>query len=74
MFDHQMNINFNGAFFTIEKILSILNDGASIINLSSINTYTGISNTAIYAASKAALNSFTRTAAKELAPRKIRIN
>jgi len=31
-------------------------------------------NTAVYAASKAALNSYTRTAATELAPKKIRIN
>ena len=31
-------------------------------------------NTAIYAASKAALNAYTRTAATELAPRKIRVN
>jgi NAD(P)-dependent dehydrogenase (short-subunit alcohol dehydrogenase family) len=74
MFDHQMGINFKGAVFTTEKFLPILNDGASIINLSSINAYTGMPNTAIYAASKAALNSYTRTAATELAPRKIRIN
>ncbi|WP_026777018.1 SDR family oxidoreductase [Polaribacter sp. Hel_I_88] len=74
MFDHQMNINFKGAVFTTEKFLPILNNGASIINLSSVNAYTGMPNTAIYAASKAALNSYTRTAATELAPRKIRIN
>jgi NAD(P)-dependent dehydrogenase (short-subunit alcohol dehydrogenase family) len=74
MFDNQMGINFKGAFFTTEKFLPILNDGASIINLSSINAYTGMPNTAVYAASKAALNSFTRTAATELAPRKIRVN
>lgn len=74
MFDHQMGINFKGAVFTIEKFLPILNDGASIINLSSVNAYTGMPNTAVYAASKAALNSYTRTAATELAPRKIRIN
>jgi len=74
MFDHQMGINFKGAVFTTEKFLSILNDGASIINLSSVNAYTGMPNTAVYAASKAALNSYTRTAATELAPRKIRIN
>ncbi|NQY93619.1 MAG: SDR family oxidoreductase [Campylobacteraceae bacterium] len=74
MFDHQMGINFKGAVFTTEKFLPILNDGASIINLSSINAYTGMANTAVYAASKAALNSYTRTAATELAPRKIRIN
>ncbi|TDQ29779.1 SDR family NAD(P)-dependent oxidoreductase [Tenacibaculum caenipelagi] len=74
MFDHQMGINFKGAVFTTEKFLPILNDGASIINLSSVNAYTGMPNTAVYAASKAALNSYTRTAATELAPRKIRVN
>jgi NAD(P)-dependent dehydrogenase (short-subunit alcohol dehydrogenase family) len=74
MFDHQMGINFKGAFFTTEKFLSILNDGASIINLGSVNAYTGMPNTAVYAASKAAINSYTRTAATELAPRKIRVN
>lgn len=74
MFDRQMGINFKGAVFTIEKFLPILRDGGSIINLSSINAYTGMPNTAVYAASKAALNSYTRTAATELAPRKIRIN
>ena len=74
MFDNQMGINFKGAVFTTEKFLPILNDGASIINLSSINAYTGMPNTAVYAASKAALNSYTRTSATELAPRKIRVN
>ena len=74
MFDAQIGINFKGAVFTIEKFLPMLNDGASIINLSSINAYTGMPNTAIYAASKAALNAYTRTAATELAPRKIRVN
>jgi len=74
MFDRQMGINFKGAVFTTEKLLPIINDGGSIINLSSINAYTGMPNTAIYAASKAALNSYTRTAATELAPRKIRVN
>lgn len=74
MFDMQMGINFKGAVFTTEKFLPIINDGGSIINLSSINAYTGMPNTAIYAASKAALNSYTRTAATELAPRNIRVN
>lgn len=74
MFDHQIGINFKGAVFTIEKLLPFINDGGSIINLSSVNAYTGMPNTAVYAASKAALNSYTRTAATELAPRKIRVN
>jgi NAD(P)-dependent dehydrogenase (short-subunit alcohol dehydrogenase family) len=74
MFDMQMGINFKGALFTVEKFLPILNEGASIINLSSVNAYTGMPNTAVYAASKAAMNSYTRTASTELAPRKIRVN
>ncbi len=74
VYDYTMDINFKGAVFTIEKFLPILNDGSSIINLSSINAYTGMPNTAIYGASKAAFNSYTRTAATELAPRKIRVN
>jgi NAD(P)-dependent dehydrogenase (short-subunit alcohol dehydrogenase family) len=73
-FDATMDINFKGAFFTLQKFLPILREGASVINLSSINAYTGMPNTAVYAASKAALNSLTRTAAYELAPRKIRVN
>lgn len=74
VYDSQMDINFKGAVFTLQKFLPILSEGASVINLSSVNAYTGMTNTAIYGASKAALNSFTRTAATELAARKIRVN
>ena len=73
-FDNIMNVNFKGAFFTLQKFLPILREGASVINLSSINAYTGMPNTAVYAASKAAMNALTRTAAYELAPRHIRVN
>ncbi len=74
MFDHQIGINFKGAVFTVEKFLPLLSEGASVIALSSVNAYTGMTNTAIYAASKAALNAYVRTAATELAPRRIRVN
>lgn len=74
MYDNQMGINLKGAIFTVEKFLPIINEGGVIINLSSVNAYTGMPNTAVYAASKAALNSYTRTAATELAPRRIRVN
>ncbi|GAA0821745.1 SDR family oxidoreductase [Colwellia sp. D2M02] len=74
VFDDQININLKGAIFTTEKFLPIMNEGGAIINLSSINAYTGMPTTAVYAASKAALNSYTRTAATELAPRNIRVN
>lgn len=74
LFDYIMDINFKGALFTLQQFLPILKDGGSIINLSSINAYTGMATTAVYGASKAALNSLTRTAATELSGRKIRVN
>ena len=74
VYDYTFDINVKGAIFTVEKFLPHLNEGASIINLSSVNAYTGMANTAIYAATKAALNSYTRTAATELAERGIRVN
>jgi len=73
-FDYQMDTNFKGAVFTLEKFLPILNDGASVINLSSELANKGVANTAIYSASKAAMNSYTKTSATELSPRKIRVN
>jgi NAD(P)-dependent dehydrogenase (short-subunit alcohol dehydrogenase family) len=73
-FDQVMDINFKGAFFTLQKFLPLLTEGASVIFLSSINAYTGMPNTSVYAPSKAAMNSLMRTAAYELAPKSIRVN
>lgn len=49
-------------------------DGGSIINISSAATTVDIPTTAVYTATKAAVDSITRILAKELGPRKIRIN
>lgn len=73
-FDNVMNINFRGAYFTLQKFIPALNDGASVVMLSSIVASMHNSNSSVYQASKAALNSISRTAANELAHRKIRVN
>jgi NAD(P)-dependent dehydrogenase (short-subunit alcohol dehydrogenase family) len=73
-FDSVMNINFKGAYFTLSKFIPLLNDGASVVILSSIVAATYKPNSSVYQASKAALNSIAKTAAAELAPRKIRVN
>ncbi|MFC6100261.1 glucose 1-dehydrogenase [Olivibacter domesticus] len=73
-FDRVMDINFRGAYFTLSKFIPLLNDGASVVILSSIVASTHNPNSSIYQASKAALNSIAKTAAAELAPRKIRVN
>lgn len=73
-FDNVMNINFRGAYFTLSNLIPLLNDGASVVFLSSNVATTYKPNSSVYQASKAALNSIAKTAAAELAPRKIRVN
>lgn len=74
LFDETFNINVRGAYFTIQKAIPHLNDGASIILNTSVAGSTGQPNTSAYSATKAALRSVARTAAAELAPRNIRVN
>lgn len=69
-----MNVNTKGVYFTVQKLLPILNDGASIIFNTSVNAQLGMPNSSVYAASKAAVLSFNKVFAVELAPRKIRVN
>jgi NAD(P)-dependent dehydrogenase (short-subunit alcohol dehydrogenase family) len=73
-FDSVMDINLKGSFFTLQKLLPVLEDGASVIFISSNITSMVMPNSAIYAASKAGVNQLMKTAAKELAARKIRVN
>jgi NAD(P)-dependent dehydrogenase (short-subunit alcohol dehydrogenase family) len=73
-FDKVMSINFKGAYFTLSKFIPLLPEGASVVILSSIVASTYNPNSSVYQASKAALNSIAKTAAAELAPKKIRVN
>ncbi len=73
-YDEQFDINTKGAYFTIRKALPDLNDGASIILNTSVVSHQGIVNGTVYAATKAALRSFTRSVAAELVGRNIRVN
>lgn len=73
-FDSVMSINFKGAYFTLSKLIPLLNDGASVVILSSIVASTHTAKSSVYQASKAALNSVAKTAAVELAERRIRVN
>jgi NAD(P)-dependent dehydrogenase (short-subunit alcohol dehydrogenase family) len=74
LFDSIMDINFKGAYFTIQKSLPLLNDNASIVLNASINAYIGMPNSSVYAASKAALITLARTLSAELVGRGIRVN
>ncbi|MCE7054171.1 SDR family oxidoreductase [Algoriphagus sp. AGSA1] len=74
VFDSLMDINFKGAVFTTEKFIPILNDGASIIHVTSVSAYSYATGTSIYSASKAALTAYSKSASVELSGRKIRVN
>ncbi len=74
VFDEQFDINVKGAYFTIQKALPLLNDGASIILNTSVADSQGQAGSSAYAATKAALRSLARTAAAELVGRGIRVN
>jgi len=73
-FDDIINSNLKGVFFTLQKLLPLLNDGGSVIFNTSINANVGMPNSGVYAASKAALISLSRVLATELSVRKIRVN
>jgi NAD(P)-dependent dehydrogenase (short-subunit alcohol dehydrogenase family) len=73
-YDEQFNINIKGAYFTIQKALPLLNDGASIILNTSVADSNGTVGASAYSATKAALRSLARTAAAELVGRGIRVN
>lgn len=66
--------NVGGTVFTVQKMLPLLNEGASVILAGSTSATAGIPAFGAYAASKAAIRSLGRTWAAELADRKIRVN
>jgi NAD(P)-dependent dehydrogenase (short-subunit alcohol dehydrogenase family) len=66
--------NVRGTLFTVQKALPLLNRGASIVLTGSTATLHGTPAFSIYAASKAAIHSFAKTWAIELAGRGIRVN
>jgi NAD(P)-dependent dehydrogenase (short-subunit alcohol dehydrogenase family) len=73
-FDEQFDVNIKGAYFTIQKAIPRLNDGASIILNTSAADRQGVAGASAYSATKAALRSLARTAAAELVGRGIRVN
>jgi NAD(P)-dependent dehydrogenase (short-subunit alcohol dehydrogenase family) len=68
------NRNVGGTLFTVQKLLPLLNRGASIILSGSTSTFKGTPAFGVYAASKAAVRSLGRTMAAELADRGVRVN
>jgi NAD(P)-dependent dehydrogenase (short-subunit alcohol dehydrogenase family) len=74
LYDEIFDINVKGLLFTVQKMLPLLPDGASIILNSSIVASKGLSAMSVYSATKAAVRSFARTWTTDLKGRRIRVN
>lgn len=74
VFDQIFAVNVKGALLTVQKALPLLNEQASIILTGSTADSRSMAGAGAYAASKAALRSFARTWAAELAGRGVRVN
>jgi NAD(P)-dependent dehydrogenase (short-subunit alcohol dehydrogenase family) len=73
-YDGIFDSNVKGLVFTVQKALSLLPDGASIILNASIVGSKGLASNSVYSASKAAVRSFARTWTTDLKARHIRVN
>ncbi|KAK7894309.1 hypothetical protein LTR67_006070 [Exophiala xenobiotica] len=73
--DFVMGINCTGVFHCLRAELNkMLDNGGSIVNISSVAGFIGVADTGIYNASKHAVRGLTRTAAREYGSHNIRVN
>jgi 3-oxoacyl-[acyl-carrier protein] reductase len=74
-FHREFNLNVLAPILTVQEALKYFPEtGGSIINISSITSENPVYNSALYSASKGALDTLTAALAKELGPRRIRVN
>ncbi|TFH80345.1 SDR family NAD(P)-dependent oxidoreductase [Pseudomonas kribbensis] len=73
-FDGLLNAHLKGPFFLTQTLLPLMEEGASIVNLTSATTRVATAGVAPYAAAKGGLEVLTRYMAKEFADRRIRAN
>lgn len=73
-YDQYMDLNLKSVYFTIQKALPYMKDGASIVLIGSIAGHQAFPGQSVYAAAKAAVISFARGFSLDLLDRKIRVN
>jgi len=74
-YHRQFGINVLGTILATQEAVKLFPPtGGSVINLSSVVSENPLPHTVVYSATKSAVDSITRTLAKELGPRKIRVN
>jgi len=73
-YDDLMAFNVKSVFFTVQKAIPVLRSSSAITVIGSVAGEIALPNGSVYAASKAALRSFVRSWAAELAPIGVRVN
>jgi NAD(P)-dependent dehydrogenase (short-subunit alcohol dehydrogenase family) len=73
-FDGLFNVHLKGPFFLTQTLLPLLEENASIVNLTSATTRVATAGVAPYAAFKGGLEVLTRYMAKEFGERRVRVN
>lgn len=73
-FDALVDVHFRGAYFLTQALLPLLADGGAIVCVSTALTRITMPGGGPYGAVKAAVESLVRVWAKELGPRRIRVN
>ncbi len=74
-FHKQFNTNVLGLILTTQEALKHFNgDGGSVINISSVVGVNPLPNATVYSATKAAVDAITKSLARELGPKKVRVN
>ncbi|MFD9699246.1 SDR family NAD(P)-dependent oxidoreductase [Lentzea sp. NPDC059081] len=68
------DVNTKGAFFTAQRLAPLVEEGGAIVFTTSVAQTGGARGMSVYSGAKAAVRSFGRSFATELAPRKIRVN
>jgi 3-oxoacyl-[acyl-carrier protein] reductase len=75
LFHRQFNLNVLGLLLSTQEAVKHFGpDGGSVVNISSVAATLAPPNTSVYSGTKAAVDAITRSLAKELGPRKIRVN
>lgn len=74
LYDNLFELNTKAPYFTLQKFLPLLPAGSAVVLTTSVSNTKGIATTSVYSATKAALRSMTRTFARELVDRGIRVN
>jgi NAD(P)-dependent dehydrogenase (short-subunit alcohol dehydrogenase family) len=74
MFDDTFAVNVKGQFFTLQKVLPLLEAGASIVLMTATGVFLGVPNYSVATATRGAMMAMVAPLAAELAPRRIRVN